>query len=305
MMSPRDFILTNDGLIFAVINDEVAFLRYYPSANGSRVFRGRLYEKVESTKFSFAYLEENFPYYIKENQGIRIQRCPPESVDTVFSPKEKLKNLCNNGGQNEIIKKCLQLNNILDENPLENKGITGSILVDMSTPDSDIDFVVYGSDNFDCARKMISESSVVRDLNYEDLKSYYNKRFPEKPSLTFEEFCWHENRKHNLGKIDGTLFNLLMVGDDLHLPESKMVKKAKITCIVTDAKNSFNHPAVYEVEHALVTQVVSYTHTFTGQAMEGEKIEVSGNLEKTDNGNFIMIVGSMREAPNEYIKVIM
>jgi hypothetical protein len=74
---------------------------------------------------------------------------------------------------------------------------------------------------------------------------------------------------------------------------------------VTDAALAFDSPSVYKVErgNSRIKEVLSYTHTYAGQALEGEKIEVCGFLEEARDGRCRVIVGTTREARGEYIKV--
>ena len=53
----------------------------------------------------------------------------------------------------------------------------------------------------------------------------------------------------------------------------------EIEAKVTDASLAFDSPAVYEVEHESVSRVLSFTHTYSGQALEGETIEACGICE--------------------------
>ncbi len=69
---------------------------------------------------------------------------------------------------------------------------------------------------------------------------------------------------------------------------------------MTDASQSFDSPAVYEVEHETVSRVVSFTHTYSGQALAGETIEAVGVLEEHGDTQWL-IVGTTREARGEYI----
>jgi len=58
------------------------------------------------------------------------------------------------------------------------------------------------------------------------------------------------------------------------------------------------------IDNDLVSEVIVYTHTYVGQAQLGEKIEVSGSVEREmATGKCRLIVGSTREAIGEYIKV--
>ena len=74
----------------------------------------------------------------------------------------------------------------------------------------------------------------------------------------------------------------------------------EIEAKVTDASLAFDSPAVYEVEHESVNRVLSFTHTYSGQAREGEIIKASGICEHHGNEHWL-VVGTTREARGEYI----
>ena len=78
-----------------------------------------------------------------------------------------------------------------------------------------------------------------------------------------------------------------------------------IECTVTDATLAFDSPSIYRVEYGdeRINEVLSYTHTYAGQAFKGEEIEVCGFLEEGARGKCRVVVGTTREAPDEYIKV--
>ncbi|MFQ5800364.1 MAG: nucleotidyltransferase domain-containing protein, partial [Candidatus Hydrothermarchaeales archaeon] len=159
MIRPRDFIETKEGLLFAAISPKIAFLRYFPSEEGERK---RGYQKVASTSSSFEYLEKNYPQYIARKSGYRLQHCQIEWVLRVYRPVEKLREL--RSSKDKLVEKCLALSKILEDIPEENKGVTGSLLVDLHTPSSDIDFVVYGNWYFETARRAIERSKAVKPL---------------------------------------------------------------------------------------------------------------------------------------------
>ena len=69
---------------------------------------------------------------------------------------------------------------------------------------------------------------------------------------------------------------------------------------VTDASLAFDSPAVYEVDHKKITRVLSFTHTYSGQALTGEEIEACGVCELHGNERWL-VVGTTREARGEYI----
>ena len=73
---------------------------------------------------------------------------------------------------------------------------------------------------------------------------------------------------------------------------------------VIDDKKAFHYPAEWLIDHEEIQAVVCFTATYTGQAVNGEWIEVAGLLEQTSLGQKRLVVGSNREAPGEYIKVV-
>ncbi len=75
----------------------------------------------------------------------------------------------------------------------------------------------------------------------------------------------------------------LMVQLDMNLWDA-----IEIECTVTDSLAAFDNPAVYKVDdveiiegpEVPINEVASYTHTYAGQAREGERITARGKLEK-------------------------
>ncbi|CEG12754.1 hypothetical protein MSIBF_A2680026 [groundwater metagenome] len=192
----------------------------------------------------------------------------------------------------------------------KNLGISGSGLIKCYRDDSDIDFVVYGTKNFNKARDAIKQSIlnnwVVKNLNSEQWKELYAKRIFGN-ELTYDEFLWHEKRKFNKGTINNRKFDLLLSDDvQVNLNFKKIgniVKKGRVI-----KSSPFSYPAYYEIiERKEISKILCWTHTYIGQAFEGENIAVSGMLEEINNGTDyekFIIVGTSRKAIGEYIKVI-
>ena len=80
----------------------------------------------------------------------------------------------------------------------------------------------------------------------------------------------------------------------------EILGKETIVAKVTDASRAFDNPAVYNVEHESVSRVLSFTHTYSGQALAGETIEACGVIEQHGTERWL-IVGTTREAKGEYI----
>jgi predicted nucleotidyltransferase len=60
----------------------------------------------------------------------------------------------------------------------------------------------------------------------------------------------------------------------------------------------FDFPSIYVLDNGVT--VLSFTHTFSGQAFDGENVEARGVLEIV-NGKRYLIVGSYRDTADEYV----
>jgi hypothetical protein len=321
----RDFIETVDGNIFAVVSyfhpqdRYIAFLRYYPDPSGDRTKDGVPYRKVASTAQSFQFLEKTYPDHLfySDVTGGMLQCVPLDKVEKVYRPQEVLERIMEEP-RSEAEERVVELADLLEDIPQDMKGVTGSLLLGLEGGSSDIDFVVYGRENHQEARETLKEwleeGDTIRPLTEDEWMAAYEKRFPTEKTLTFDEFLWHEERKNHKGVIGDTPFDILMVrewdeiqgiyGEEAYIRGGPV----KMVCTVTDASYSFDSPSVYGVSarDRRVSEVVSFTHTYAGQAVEGEKIEVQGYLEevKGRRNTFRIVVGTTREADGEYIKVL-
>ncbi|MDL5502934.1 MAG: DNA polymerase subunit beta, partial [Candidatus Methanoperedens sp.] len=74
-----------------------------------------------------------------------------------------------------------------------------------------------------------------------------------------------------------------------------------IEATVTNADFAFDSPAIYKIDHPEINYVLSYTHTYAGQALVGERIEARGMVEIVGNMKRL-IVGTTREPKGEWIR---
>lgn len=195
--------------------------------------------------------------------------------------------------------------------------------------------------------KDTTENPSFKSIEDDYWKKVYDKRIKDS-TLGFDEFCWYEKRKNNRGVVDETLFDILATkewneitgtfGDTRYEPLGQM----SVECTVYNALASFDNPAVYKVddvkikqftsfadsqnlenleeskqiesleENIKIDEIASFTHTYSGQAIEGERILARGKLEKvintnSDSGNthihYRIVVGTTRESLNEFIKL--
>jgi uncharacterized protein len=294
----RDFIEDCEGRLYAVAaydNSEKigCLLRYIPEPAGERRRTdGRMYRKVDFDE-AYAYISREKPKYAD-----LIQRVPHEDMKRVLKPEEEM------GAIMQRSPLVARLAGVLGL-PEGSCGCTGSYLCGLETGESDIDLVVYGRTFFSARailRREIAHGNI-SPVSAEVWETIYRKR---KPELSRDEFFLHERRKDNRGEIGGVYFDLLFTQSYDTLDPSPVRKgpvcgKMTIEATVTDASLSFDSPARYLVDHDEIQRVLSFSHTYTGQACDGELIQARGVCEEHD-GERWLIVGTTREARGEYIR---
>ncbi len=293
----RDFIITDDDWIFAVADychdrGIRSVLRYVPDPAGSR----GVYKKYRKLDFddAFMFMRSVCPQWVKD-----VHIVPRDSVKQVLVPGQRLPLMVRENRRVRDIVRTLQKGV-----PLEKMGVTGSLLAGLDNESSDIDFIVYGSSWFrarDIIEHAKKEKSIITEISDEMWRDIYKKRRPE---ISFDEFLVHELRKGNRGMVDGTYFDLLYVRDweDIEpCPRGVDIGAETIEATVTSADFSFDSPAIYKIDHQEISYVLSYTHTYAGQALAGERIEARGMVEAAGDIKRL-VVGTTREPKGEWIR---
>lgn len=272
-------------------------LRYVRDPGGERVREDGRYRKLDFRN-AVKFIKESKPEY----GGGTPHKVPRNALKQILKPKERLKQVLDEGRQDisRIVESLVD-----EEASLNDLGITGSHLVGLDLPSSDIDLVAYGVRGFEATRRALSraiENGKLNEPSDEIWRQIYAKRSPE---LSFKEFVFHERRKHNRGIIDGRYFDLLFTrnwNEIKRIPKwGERKKKVRIEARVTGDRFCFDIPAIYEVEHSTVDKVVSYTHTYVGQAFEGEMLQAEGWIAEAGEKT-LLVVGTTRKARGEWIR---
>lgn len=301
---PKDYLETPEGLVFAVLSATQeagripAYLRYRRQPEGGLL-------KL-STPAARACLEAHFKAHLfwSPQRGRILQGLVPSGdliCHRALSGRARLKA----ASMSPIRAKALALIDYLEaDGPLAGRiGLTGSLLLGAEGAGSDIDLVVYRPDEFDQARGRVLAglaSGVLERLTDEDWRSAHARR--ETP-LSLEAYRFHETRKGNKARIGGVKFDLSL--QDPLAPEPEPVHRSlgplTLRAKVTDAREAFGFPARYRIEHPTIQEVLAFTQTYVGQALEGEWIEACGTLERTLSGVQRLVVGTDRESRDQYI----
>ena len=309
---PKDFIETVEGLCFAVVkqgaehsNGEekvLCFLRYLWLSDGH-------WQKV-ATEQANAYLKSNCPDYLHYSVVLdaQLHAVATEKIVQHYKPKQRLQQILAKQRRDTVEQDLYDLCQLFQQNgaDLAQVGVTGSILLGVQQQSSDIDLVFYGREAFHQARTITANLIANQQLNNLDENDWQEAFDRRSCTLTLAEYVWHESRKFNKGLINGRKFDLNFVDGQIRPEQVTFQKCGAITlqCKILEDFYGFDYPATYTIDHESISMVVCFIATYTGQAFMGEKVEISGLLEQAEDGTRRIVVGSSREAPGEYIKVI-
>jgi predicted nucleotidyltransferase len=307
MFSPKDFVETAEGLLFAVVNPgleqgkALCFLRY--------VNEGGFWRK-QATEEANAFLRKHHSHYLHYSAVLdaSLHAIAVERIVRHHQPRQRLKQIMQAACLDPIERDVFVLGELLRRQGMEldEIGITGSVLAGVQKETSDIDLVCYGREAFHRCRasvRALIDRNCLQDLAEDHWRESYSRR---NCTLNYQEYVWHEKRKFNKALVNGRKFDLGLIESKEPGRQERYRKLEPITliCRIADATRAFDYPSVYRIEHETIAAIVCFTATYTGQAYAGELVEVSGMLEQNADGIRQIVVGSSREAHGEHIRVI-
>jgi predicted nucleotidyltransferase len=200
-------------------------------------------------------------------------------------------------------------------------GISGSILAGLHTRRSDIDPVVYGSENCrkinDALKELVKHGSKgLKPWGLADLKALFEFRSKD-TEMSFEDFVRTESSKAFQGKFMGTDYFVRFVKDWSEVDEAygdvhyMNIGQGKIEATVADDAEALFTPCTYAVESVTilegptllpVSQIVSFRGRFCEQAKTGDRVVACGKIERLTDKNgtvhYRLLVGGR---PSDYI----
>jgi predicted nucleotidyltransferase len=304
---PKDFIETAEGLIFAVVTADLedhrvlSFLRYRRTPGGCQKL---------STRDADELLNSRYPHYIHYSKArdVTLHGVPHDLVAVHHQPRQRLREILLRAPCDGIEQKLQRLTALFAEQGLDTgeMGVTGSLLIGAQSKGSDIDLTFYRREAFNKARKIVKsllQKQLLQPLDDALWRDAYERRGC---SLTFDEYLWHEARKYNKAAIDQTKFDISLLTPERwqDLLGYKKLKRCSLESLIADDQHSFDYPARYILDHPSVKEAICYTATYVGQAARGEQVAIRGQLEISAVGHLRIVIGSNREAADDYIKVI-
>jgi uncharacterized protein len=331
-----DTFVTEDGFIMNTFGYEhpedrvFAFLKYIPAKYkdlfsvemlqrtwkfGSKPLRAQLFraEKLYTAKNYQTFIEafrKNFPRYLfyDQTRSKELITAPLDKIEQMFVPRDRLVWLQNLKNPDSLQTHALKLIDLIHKESgvaYSDLGIHGSIALEMHAPESDIDFVVYGTDNFRQVEQTIQILVNEGTLTYiagnriEAARKFVGK---------YQGKIWMYNATKNPEEIKGKY------GDYTYTALAPL----RFTATVCDDTETMYRPAAYRITNykpmdaqseldleQIPTQVISNIGCYRNIARNGGQIKVAGTLEKaqstTDGSAFYQVVVGTATSEEEYI----
>lgn len=275
-----------------------------------KLFRAEKLYTAKNYKTFIDVFRKNFPDYIYycPFRKKELLTTPINLIEEVFVPKDCLIQLRKVKNPDNLQKMALDLLNLLSDSSgvnLDDFGMHGSIALNMHSVESDIDFVVYGSENFRKVEQTIKELVNQSKLSYL-ASNRLDKARKFQGKYMKKIFMYNAARKSS------------EIKSEYGSARFSSIAPLKFNCKMTDDSESMFRPATYKINNyqALTVEselqvdripdrVISNIGCYRNIAHKGNEIKVAGNLErveiiKTGEIYYQVVVGSAT-SEEEYI----
>ncbi|HUK84921.1 MAG TPA: nucleotidyltransferase domain-containing protein [Candidatus Acidoferrum sp.] len=327
-----DTFVTKDGFILNTFGYEhpddrvFAFLKYIPAKfkklfevemlertwkfGENQLFRAEKLYTAKNYKTFIEAFRTNFPDYLYYDsfRNKELITAPLDRIEQVFVPKDRLVWLQNLPKRDKLQQMALDLIHLISKEsnvPLDDFGVHGSIALNMHSPESDIDFVIYGTENF-----RLVEEAIIRLVNTAKLSYIIGNRL--------------EAARKFQGKYCGKIFMYNATKKPEQVKEKYgayhyiPLEAVRFLATVCDDTETMYRPAIYKISSykpqdnqseldldKIPIQVVSNIGCYRNIARIGNEIKVSGKLERvestTSNEVFYQVVIGTATSEEEYI----
>ncbi|MFX1281150.1 MAG: nucleotidyltransferase domain-containing protein [Promethearchaeota archaeon] len=313
-----DYIETNESNLFFDVkglfhpNDrKICFLRFYPHPEGDRIKQGIKYKKVYNLDERYSLIKTMYPQYLFNSKelGIEVQAVKNRDIKKIYTPREYFQNLKEIDNLSTLESYSKDLCELFIEKggiSPDLIGITGSTMVGLNEEDSDIDIIIYGTENsYNFQEKLfniLKESSLLRKYNLEEYNTHYDWRVGGS-DISFESFMRSERRKLHQGKFSVYDYFIRYIKSpkdwkgNYYDYEYSNMGRIKVKALITESKDSIFTPCTYKIGNVKplekkltdnkidikdITEINSFRARFCEQAKEGEYVLVEGKLERVN-----------------------
>jgi hypothetical protein len=283
----------------------VAFVRYVPDPLGDRRRGSIRYRKIYELSERYSFLRQMVPEYLVHDPVFdeELIEVPRRRILRHYEPLRKTHELLRNADA-ILEQKAVEMISLLASTssvPKEEFGVSGSMLVSLAGPESDIDIVVYGSERCRRVRRalvaLLKEGDEFKPYGEEKVRALYQSRHGE-TGISFPDYACCELRKDFQGYFKGTDFFVRYVKDFSEVDEEygavryRALGYGKLEGIVSSDDEAIFTPCTYPLRdvHPIdfnvepPKEIVSYRGQFCEQASKEERIIARGKLERQIDG---------------------
>ena len=283
----------------------LACLRYAPDPAGERQAGGRRYRRLYHFAEQEALLQQAYPHYLAFDPICQatLQSVPRSHIRKVYDPRLGLEDLRRQTERSGLVEDCVAFATLLAREagvPAAALGVSGSLLIGLQTPASDLDLTVYGAQHGWAVHRALHRlldsgaNPELRRLAGQGMQALYAERVAD-TRMAFGDFLAVERDKVNQGQFRDRPYFLRFVPAPAEIVESygdchyTPAGRATVIARVTDATASIFTPCTYTlgevafldgVPLADLHDLVSFRGRFCEQAQAGDRIEACGMVEK-------------------------
>jgi predicted nucleotidyltransferase len=305
------YLETTDGLFFAVKGSVhppsrfVAFLRYAPdSRKGNREKNGQRYRRLYHFDEQEQLLRERYPHYLIFDTTCQatLQSVPHEYLKQIYDPSVRLLELLSQENLEPVEQDAVGFARLLQQEaqvPWSSLGLSGSLLIGLHTPSSDLDLQVCGVQSSWAVQRTLKRllaggTGEVRRLDEQGVQELYASRVAD-TRMSFSDFVGSEREKVIQGQFRNRPYFIRFLkaptevdekyGDRFYISRGRV----EIEATVTDASEAIFTPCRYAVDKVrflgdsqveCLSEIVSFRGRFCEQAQAGDVVQVSGTLER-------------------------
>ncbi|MHA1126268.1 MAG: hypothetical protein ACTSO7_11585 [Candidatus Heimdallarchaeota archaeon] len=327
------FLTTKENLVFDVkgiahpSDRIIAFVRYVPIEYGLEDKpKRKTHSKLYALADRYDFLQKNFPKYLFQDPQGRglLQAVTKDCISKIHDPTKKLVEIIAKKEKDSLETLTSDFAEyLLEKSSIEQQflGISGSILVNLHTKYSDLDFVVYGRENglkiYEAMSNLFDSEPTFRRYNRDNLGELWVNRGQTK-QLNLASFVIAEKNKLLQGKFEGVDFYIRLVPFPDEVQESYQGTKIgtvdviEIEATIASDEFSIYCPAIYLLKDVTLLQstkdlsdlperIFSVRGRYCEIAKKDERVKVKGKLEKVSiegkNDFYQLVLGT---TPNEF-----